>query len=636
MGERKGGDGNSFQNGEEGNMKRNKSEKRFLISFIGVFLFLTIVPYSGHAAIPPTINYQGYLTSAAGVPVNGTVQMVFRIYNVESGGTDLWSEAHNVTLSQGVYNVVLGASSLLPNPIALPFDQQYYLGVKVGTDPEMTPRIPLTSVGYAFRAQTVESVGSHTHNGADITTGTVLEPRIDSAVARTSALTAHASNTNNPHSTTAAQVGAAPTVHAHSGSDITTGIVAEARIDPLIARDSEVSAAIASHNHDDRYYIKAYVDALEARIAALEAKLSGFTRSGNDIIITGANLHIRSGSGTTNGTVNGNGNLIIGYNESRGPGDVRTGSHNLIVGRAHNYSSYGGIVAGIENTISGAYSSVSGGALNTASGSTSSVTGGYNNTASGSTSSVSGGYGNTATVGYSSVSGGRNNIANNTYASVSGGYANNASGGYSSVSGGAYNTVTGAYASVSGGRNNIASGDYSSVAGGGSDNASLGNKAFGNYTAILGGFNNKSGDPALADHAIGQYSTVSGGQYNTASGAYSSVSGGAYNTASSGSSSVSGGGSNNASGDRSSVSGGTNNTASYFYSSVSGGYANDASGYYSSVSGGYANTSSGETSSVSGGANNTASGDDSSVSGGHSRSATAVYDWAAGGLWQND
>jgi hypothetical protein len=152
-----------------------------------------------------------------------------------------------VTVSQGVYNVVLGASDLLPNPIALPFDQQYYLGVKVGSDPEMTPRIPLTSVGYAFRAQTVESVGSHTHSGADITTGTVLEPRIDSAIARTSALNAHTSNMNNPHATTATQVGAAPSVHSHSGGDITTGIVAEARIDPLIARDSEVTATVNAH-----------------------------------------------------------------------------------------------------------------------------------------------------------------------------------------------------------------------------------------------------------------------------------------------------------------------------------------------------------------------------------------------------
>ncbi len=134
-------------------MKRNKSEKRFLISFIGVFLFLTIVPYPSHAAIPPTINYQGYLTDAAGVPVNGTVQMVFSIYNVAVGGSALWTQTQSVAVAKGVYNVTLGGATL----IALPFDVQYYLGVAVGADPEMTPRQALTSVAYAFRAKTADN-----------------------------------------------------------------------------------------------------------------------------------------------------------------------------------------------------------------------------------------------------------------------------------------------------------------------------------------------------------------------------------------------------------------------------------------------------------------------------------------------
>ena len=89
-------------------MKRKKSEKRLLISVIGVFLFLTILPYLGHTAIPPTINYQGYLTSAAGAPVNGTVAMVFSFYTVTTGGSPIWSETQNVTVNNGVYNVNLG------------------------------------------------------------------------------------------------------------------------------------------------------------------------------------------------------------------------------------------------------------------------------------------------------------------------------------------------------------------------------------------------------------------------------------------------------------------------------------------------------------------------------------------------
>jgi hypothetical protein len=121
----------------------------------------------------------------------------------------------------------------------------------------------------------------------------------------------------------------------------------------------------------------AAIAALTARVTALETTLAGVSRSGNQIIIEGANLHIRSGSGATDGPVNGLGNLIIGYNELRGAGDARSGSHNLIVGREHNYSSYGGIVAGLRNATSAAFASVSGGRDNVAGGAQATVGGGF-------------------------------------------------------------------------------------------------------------------------------------------------------------------------------------------------------------------------------------------------------------------
>jgi len=99
----------------------------------------------------------------------------------------------------------------------------------------------------------------------------------------------------------------------------------------------------------------------------------------------GANVQIVSGSGTTDSAVDGTGNLIVGYNELRlapAPND-RSGSHNLVVGKKHNFSSFGSFVTGHSNTASGYYSSVSGGNYNTASGSYSSVSGGRNRTAAG-------------------------------------------------------------------------------------------------------------------------------------------------------------------------------------------------------------------------------------------------------------
>ena len=76
-------------------------------------------------------------------------------------------------------------------------------------------------------------------------------------------------------------------------------------------------------------------------------------------------------------TSNGLGNLIVGYNESRGSNDdSRGGSHNIIAGTYQNYTSSGGLVAGGYNTISASYATVTGGYGNTASGSYANVSGG--------------------------------------------------------------------------------------------------------------------------------------------------------------------------------------------------------------------------------------------------------------------
>jgi hypothetical protein len=101
---------------------------------------------------------------------------------------------------------------------------------------------------------------------------------------------------------------------------------------------------------------------------------------GPHILITGVNVHVRSGSGFTNdnGGLTGLGNLIIGYNENTTPTPTlpRTGSHNLVGGSMNSFSSFGGMVFGLQNTISGQYASVLGGNQNKAEGSNSTVYGG--------------------------------------------------------------------------------------------------------------------------------------------------------------------------------------------------------------------------------------------------------------------
>jgi len=102
---------------------------------------------------PQTFNIHGKLTDSSGSPLNGEYSMTFKIYNVPSLGSALYTTTKTVSCdSEGIYSVVL-------DNVDLPFNVQYYLGISVGGDSEMTPRIVLTSTPYAFRAQHVSASG---------------------------------------------------------------------------------------------------------------------------------------------------------------------------------------------------------------------------------------------------------------------------------------------------------------------------------------------------------------------------------------------------------------------------------------------------------------------------------------------
>ncbi|MCP3876486.1 MAG: hypothetical protein GY699_25515, partial [Desulfobacteraceae bacterium] len=440
--------------------------KRKVLSGFCLLLFLVLFMGSTSFAVPAQINYQGVLEDAGG-PLTGTTTMIFRLFDVETNGSEpLWEETQDVSVDQGIYSVILGTGTISPSygglADALLLNDNLWLEVQVSGE-TLSPRQKITSVGFAIRAGTVSD-------------GAITETKLAANAVTTEKLA--------DGSVTASKVTGGPD----------SGLNA----DQLDGKSSEDfgAASVVNQNQTD-------IAALQAEIQALKDLLAGVTRSNNNIYFTGVNVHVRDGSGGTDGTVNGLGNLIVGYNELRDTDNDRTGSHNLVVGRANNYSSYGGFVVGYYSEISGDYASVSGGFSNTASGDYASVSGGVGNTASGYYSSVSGGNGNTATFWVTSVSGGSSNTASGDYASVSGGIGNTASGDYASVSGGDYNTASGYSASVSGGFSNTASSNYASVSGGSHNTAS------GDYATTVGGYNND----AIADYVtVLGWRDVSGSQ----------------------------------------------------------------------------------------------------------------------------
>ena len=147
--------------------------------------------------------------------------------------------------------------------------------------------------------------------------------------------------------------------------------------------------------------------------------------------IDGLNVQITNGSGSTHDTANGLGNLLLGYNEASGghfssdgtliPGEDRSGSHNLIVGSGHSYTSSGGVLGGHNNTLRGIGGSALGGQSNLALGEWSSILGGLDNRSTGNHACVSGGHSNMASGDRSSLSGGLLNVSGGVATSILGG-----------------------------------------------------------------------------------------------------------------------------------------------------------------------------------------------------------------------
>jgi hypothetical protein len=284
--------------------------------------------------------------------------------------------------------------------------------------------------------------------------------------------------------------------------------------------------ALVAHTHpetsDEINSLKQRVSELEGALRDVLPHLSvveladGKGGMRKTIRFSGVNVQVVNGSGTTD-TTNGVGNLIVGYNETRGQAEVddRSGSHNLIVGVSNNCSSFGGVVFGGWNTISGPLCSITGGGMNQATETGASVHGGLQNLATGIQSSVSGGHLNVAAGLQAVVAGGRENTAGGEAAAVGGGKSNTASGDLSSVEGGERNVAIGSRSCVIAGVGNTASGILSTVIGASSSEAT------GSSSCVSGGDLN---------HAIGDSSYVSGGQKNKAEGYFSTVSGGIGNT----------------------------------------------------------------------------------------------------------
>lgn len=142
--------------------------KKYSILLALSISLLTYIMIFGQT-IPTSINYQGILKDGSGVIVtNGDYNITFKLYDVDAGGSPLWTETKVVNVVDGIINTKLGSVT----PLTLPFDNTYWLGVTIDAGSELTPRIELASVPYSFMSM---NVPNGTVTAAKIADGQVVK-----------------------------------------------------------------------------------------------------------------------------------------------------------------------------------------------------------------------------------------------------------------------------------------------------------------------------------------------------------------------------------------------------------------------------------------------------------------------------
>jgi len=177
--------------------------KSMKVKFISAICFLLFGAQFSFAQIPSTISYQGVLKNADGTLVtDNTYSLTFKLYESETGGSEIWSEIQSVSVSTGIFNVILGSVT----PFTVSFDKQYWLGISINSDPEASPRIKLSSVPYSLNTLSIPD--------SIVSTGKIIDGAVTNSKIADTTLTAEKINSSGADSGQAL---------IFNGSDVTWG-----------------------------------------------------------------------------------------------------------------------------------------------------------------------------------------------------------------------------------------------------------------------------------------------------------------------------------------------------------------------------------------------------------------------------
>ena len=146
-------------------------------SIVGLLIYNNLFAQASRTLAATTapasvLSFQGRLTDKDNNPVASATNVRFIIYSdaTASGSALLWQDAQKVAPdTNGIFRVLLGASSnTIPASL---FSQQdiLYLGITIGTTPELTPRQRIAAVPYATNSETLSGMRPTTDSQASTT-----------------------------------------------------------------------------------------------------------------------------------------------------------------------------------------------------------------------------------------------------------------------------------------------------------------------------------------------------------------------------------------------------------------------------------------------------------------------------------
>lgn len=172
-------------------MKRPANMNGYYVRHLALIMLLVITGWTfaqsesinqsskNESNIPQIMSYEGYITDNNGQPLaDGQYDFTFALYTEPTGGSSVWKEVHNsVPVVNGFIQLFLGRGTP-PNPLSLPFNSPYFLGIKVGNNAEMEPRLELTATGYSYRARIADEVADGSVTTEKIAPASVTDEKI--------------------------------------------------------------------------------------------------------------------------------------------------------------------------------------------------------------------------------------------------------------------------------------------------------------------------------------------------------------------------------------------------------------------------------------------------------------------------